>query len=212
MKSSEEAIERVMAGLREASASPGIEGRILEAVEGRASVRSRSGWQRLWPVWLSMPTRPVAGRWRTYGAALACMLVVALVLPSMYRFTHGRTSAKVRTAGAAFPPSPPSGLMAKSPQISQPRSNVRSMGKIDARKTRLVQNTDSETLHELRATGYPAPPMPLTEQERLLLRLVHAGDPVELAMLNPEIRARREAEDEAEFERFFPPPATVDNE
>jgi hypothetical protein len=45
--------------------------------------------------------------------------------------------------------------------------------------------------------------MPLTEQERLLLRIAHKGDPVEMAMLDPKIRAAREREEEAEVQRFF---------
>jgi hypothetical protein len=45
--------------------------------------------------------------------------------------------------------------------------------------------------------------MPLTEQERLLLRIVHKDDPVEVAVLNPAWRAARDAEDQAEFQRFF---------
>jgi hypothetical protein len=45
--------------------------------------------------------------------------------------------------------------------------------------------------------------MPLTEQERLLLRLVHKDDPVELAMLDSKVRDLQELEDKAEFQRFF---------
>jgi hypothetical protein len=45
--------------------------------------------------------------------------------------------------------------------------------------------------------------MPLTEQERLLLRIAHKGDPVELAMLDPMQRAARNAEEQTEFQRFF---------
>jgi hypothetical protein len=45
--------------------------------------------------------------------------------------------------------------------------------------------------------------MPLTEQERLLLKIAHKGDPVEMAMLDPKIRAAREREEEAEVQRFF---------
>jgi hypothetical protein len=45
--------------------------------------------------------------------------------------------------------------------------------------------------------------MPLTEQERLLLRLVHKDDPVELAMLDSKMRALQDLEDKAEFQRFF---------
>jgi hypothetical protein len=65
---------------------------------------------------------------------------------------------------------------------------------------RVVDDSDSIAL---RAANHPAPPMPLTEQERLLLRVVHQGDPVELAMLDPVQRAARNAEEQTEFQRFF---------
>jgi hypothetical protein len=52
----------------------------------------------------------------------------------------------------------------------------------------------------------------LTEQEKLLLRIVHRSDPEELAMLNNEMRAKQEAEGRAEFQRFFEPSTTGDNE
>src|SRR5580700_2837108 len=59
----------------------------------------------------------------------------------------------------------------------------------------------------MHAASRPAPPMPLTEQERLLLRLVHKDDPVELAMLDSmldsKIRALQDSEDKAEFQTFF---------
>jgi hypothetical protein len=55
------------------------------------------------------------------------------------------------------------------------------------------------------AASHPAPPMPLTEQERLLLRIAHRGDPVELAMLDPLRRAARDVEEQTEFQRFFKP-------
>jgi len=49
--------------------------------------------------------------------------------------------------------------------------------------------------------------MPLTEQEKLLLRLVHKDDPVELAMLetmlDSKLRALQDLKDKAEFQRFF---------
>ena len=38
----------------------------------------------------------------------------------------------------------------------------------------------------LRPASFPAPPLPLTEQERLLLRLAHRGDPENMAILNPD--------------------------
>ena len=48
MKNSEEAIERVLAGLREVETPEGMGRRILNGLEGRAAVRTRSGWRRSW--------------------------------------------------------------------------------------------------------------------------------------------------------------------
>jgi hypothetical protein len=45
--------------------------------------------------------------------------------------------------------------------------------------------------------------MPLTEQERLLLKMAHQGGPELIAMLNPAVRAGREAEEQAEVAKFF---------
>ena len=58
-------------------------------------------------------------------------------------------------------------------------------------------------MSEMQAASFPAPPMPLTAQERLLLRLAHKVDPVEMATLDPKFRAMQEAEEKAAFQRFF---------
>ena len=58
----------------------------------------------------------------------------------------------------------------------------------------------------LTAINRPPPPLPLTEQEKLLRRIALTRDPDQLALLNPEIRARNQAADEAEFQTFFKPP------
>lgn len=210
MKSSEEAIERVMAGLRDASASSGMERRILETVEGRASARSRLGWRRRRPVWLSMPARPVAIRPSARGLTLASLLVAAVAIPSISWMRHAPAPSRAKPAATASQPrAATSGLIATSPQLPRPRSNARRVGRSGAKRTRLVDDKDSAAVRDTFAVSHPAPPMPLTEQEKLLLRIAHAGDPVELAMLNPEIRARREAQGEAEFKEFFPPPPPI---
>jgi hypothetical protein len=61
---------------------------------------------------------------------------------------------------------------------------------------------DRRALEEMRAASHPAPEEPLTEQERLLLRIVHRGDPQEMAMLNPAVREREAAKGEAEFHQW----------
>ena len=60
--------------------------------------------------------------------------------------------------------------------------------------------------------GIPAPPMPLTEQEKLLLHLAHRSDPQELTPLIAEVRAQQEAEFDEEFQEFFAPPAPAAEE
>jgi hypothetical protein len=65
-----------------------------------------------------------------------------------------------------------------------------------------VSALDRRALEEMRAASHPAPEEPLTQQERLLLRIVHKGDPEEIAMLNPEVREREAAEGEAEFRKW----------
>ena len=45
MKNSEEAMEKVLAGLRDAEAPAGMERRILSALEDQESMRTRLGWR-----------------------------------------------------------------------------------------------------------------------------------------------------------------------
>ena len=78
MKNSEEAIEKVLAGLRDAEAPAGMERRILSALEDQESVRTRLGWRWLRPIWLVMPLRPVATRVLVCGVALAGLLLLSL--------------------------------------------------------------------------------------------------------------------------------------
>jgi hypothetical protein len=62
------------------------------------------------------------------------------------------------------------------------------------------------------AGGFPAPPMPLTEQEKLLLRVAHRSDPTELTPLNAEARARQSAAFDDEFQQFFAPPVIPEDQ
>lgn len=56
------------------------------------------------------------------------------------------------------------------------------------------------------APSHPAPPLPLTPQERQLVRLVRTASPAQLAAFNPENEAKRDAEEAANFQKFFAPP------
>jgi hypothetical protein len=51
--------------------------------------------------------------------------------------------------------------------------------------------------------GIPPPPLPLTEQEKLLLRAVRQGHAADLSVLIPEVRAEQAAEGDVEYQDFF---------
>jgi hypothetical protein len=226
MKDPEEAIEKVLAGLRNPDAPVGMERRILEALQDRAAVRSRSGWRRFRPTWLVASAHPAAVRSVAWGIALAVVFAVALAVPAIRRLGHllapANAPAKMISAPvASLPPAAPE-IAAKSAQLP-PRSGVRLMKtaipkqRVNAQRAVVASESDSLTmdslaLDEMHAASHPAPPMPLTEQEKMLLRIAHKGDPVEFAELDPVQRSARDAEEKAEVQRFFVPGKTGDNE
>jgi hypothetical protein len=199
-------MEKVLAGLRDADAPDGMERRILAGLEERAAVRSQSGWRQLLPVWLVAPARPVAVGSLVCGAALAGIFVVAFAIPAIRRLGHTPVPSKRNLA-------PVGSLSAANQDVGKSAGYVSSRSRLrpvetkktegNAGSTAAALDGNSVALEETHATSYPAPPMPLTEQERLLLRLVHKDDPVELAMLDPKLRALQDSEDKAEFQRFF---------
>jgi len=208
MKNSEEAIEKMLAGLRDAEAPAGMEHRILEALEDQASVQFRSGWRRLRPIWL--PERRGATVSFACGVAFAGMLAVALVIPAIRRLGHAPTQAKMNSASVRPLPPTASAGAATSVPVLPARPNMRWMA--SARRAGIVRDKDSAAVSKRQEASFPAPPMPLTEQEKLLLRIAHKGDPVEVAELNPAVRAARDSEDKAEVKKFFEPSTTGANQ
>jgi hypothetical protein len=217
MKNSEEAIEKVLAGLRDADAPVGMERRILDALENPASARSRSGWRWLRPMWLVAPAHPVAMGSLACGVVLAAIVAFALAIPAIRRLGNAPAQSKMNLAPSGALPSTTSDAISKSARVPLPATSARSIGRTNAcgetnaRTAEAVHSSDhditgdsdSVAVSEMLAPSHPAPPMPLTEQERLLLRIAHRGDPVEMAMLDPRMRAARDAEEGAEFQRFF---------
>jgi hypothetical protein len=75
-----------------------------------------------------------------------------------------------------------------------------------------VDDMDALALEQMRAASQPAPPLPLTKQERLLLHVAHEGALEELAILDPAKRAAQDKEERAAVERFFEPKRAEANE
>jgi hypothetical protein len=214
MKEPEEAIERVLTGLRNADAPVGMERRILEALEGGASVRSRWSWYR-WPI---APVNPVATRWMKWGVAFATVSAVVLVI-TMNRWSQQAPTPPQRVSASVAPlPAVASGGDTNSLEVTPSRSSVRLMKAANTGKRAsergpvVVDDSESLALEEMRAASHPPPPMPLTDQEKLLLRIARKGDPGEVAALNPAVREARYEAEKTEVERFFKTERSGDSE
>jgi len=206
MKNSEEAIEKVFAGLRDVDTPAGMERRIVNAVQDRASAQSRWGWRGLVVRTPLAITGSVA-----CGLALAGIFAFILATPAVHRREHVPTSSKRNAAPfGVLPPSPSE--VAESAPLLEPRPTARLKEKVNLRRAEFVRDDDSAALREMRAASRPEPPMPLTEQEKLLVRFVQTRRPEELAAIDPVKWAARDAAEEAEFEKFFGQKATGDKE
>jgi hypothetical protein len=216
MKSCEESIEKVLAGLRDAEAPDGMKRRVLERLDERASMQSRADCRRARPIWVMMPGRPLMFGSLACGVALAGIFAIALAVPAIWRLGHAPvqvpTPSKVNSGAVAAAVPATSAVIATSPRVALSGSSADSIRKTRVRGAVAVRDSDSAALVETRDPSFPAPPMPLTDQERLLLRIVHKGDPVELAELNPVLRAARDEEDKRAVQRFFEPSTTGDDE
>lgn len=158
----DKAIDKVLAGLREAEPSRGIERRILAAIEAREQPAGNRLWGKL--------LRP----------AIALSLLCAVFLAGHFLW---RVSTPVMIVATEAPG--PQRIPEKTPTVA-PRIMSR-----------------QRHVWTAQLASYPAPPLPLTEQEKLLLRLAHGRDVKDLAILNPEVRAEQSAKTTQQFQQFF---------
>jgi hypothetical protein len=212
-KNPEEVIEKVLAALRDADAPVGMERRILnalDALEDHSAPRRRSDFLRLRPIWLVAPARPVASWFLASAVALAGLFAIALTIPAVRRLGHSsaQSPTQMRTNSAPARPLPSAAPETAANNAPLPLPSVRSTRKTNAPKPQVAHDNASAAQSEMRSDSFPAPPMPLTEQERLLLRIAHKAGPVELAMLDPIQRAARDAEEKADVKKFFEPSTT----
>lgn len=195
MRDSDQAIEKVLAGLRDAEAPAGMERRILETVQNHPSVHSR--WD-----WLTTVTPRIAGRPMAYAAALAGVVALALVIPAIHQRQQAPIQSAKSTAAAPLA-STPSSLVAETSEPQRPAMISRTMRRLKPRRLEAVDNQDSLAMRETNAPSHPAPPLPLTEQEKMLVRFVRTRTPEQLAANDPAKWAAHDAQEQAEFDRFF---------
>jgi hypothetical protein len=211
MRDSDETIQRVLVGLRDAEAPDGMERRIVDALENRASGHAAwyaRGWKQFWK---PVPERLNATQTWARRIALASTVAVCFVIAVINR-ERVPTQPKLRDHVAV---SAPEVVAVGAAQIAHAPStypSARIRTRTPAPKRSLSNVHDSAALAEIHAASHPAPIAPLTQEEKLLRQIALRGDPQALAMLNPQIQARREAESEEEFLKFIEEPAKGDSE
>ncbi len=190
MRDADGTIERLLAGLREAEPSAGMQRRILEALDEVAAgqaTRYRSLWRQPISPWLLRPAMALV-------SAVALLVAVAI-----YRHRHTLPDFRDHAINVNVQQETrPKAVVQKAPVA---RRNTTS-------RVRAKRPHDVPELADTQAASFPAPPLPLTEQERLLLRLAHRGDADNMAILNSDVRAALTARATEQFQQFFSIDAT----
>ncbi|WP_263352122.1 hypothetical protein [Acidicapsa acidisoli] len=199
MKNSEEAIEKVMAGLRNSEPPAGMELRILAAVKHRESTQSATSRFRDNAPRLLTRLNQQKG-WRTALAATAVgVILAAFGIMSLHQHRKPATLSELHPNTSAVS----STVQTKEhTRLSQPSTVTPTRATSSNHASHLVAAEFTIRSHRTRNISHPAPEAPLTPQEKLLVQIAQSGNPHALSMLNSEIRVRREAEEDAEFQRF----------
>lgn len=190
MKNFNEDIDKVLAGLRDCKVPDGMEARILRRMQDRATMQAAPG-RRAW----------MAGRTFTFAAAVLLVCVVGLAgFLSMSRLD--RLSGKPQIQSSRTMPV----LMASEGNSAAVRARVdipaRFKERIFVPGARSMSHAGFSR-HTVKIVSYPAPPLPLTEQEKLLLHVAHHANARDLLLLNAEQQALQLAKVNENFENFF---------
>jgi hypothetical protein len=187
----DDAIDKTLAGLREAPVPEGMERRILKALE-------ESGRD------VSRPRRSPIFPWKI---AATCATVAAVA--HVFVLITGRTHTTREPAGAHPKPRSvarsalnPSSAAATPPAATDFASSKRPTPQL--RRTSAVIPVRARTTEPAdRHVNLPPPPLPLTREEQMLLEIAHRAPPVELAMLTPAERTAQQQREYNEYDQFF---------
>src|SRR5271170_2093717 len=151
MMRADDAMEKVLAGLREVEAPVGMERRILARLESSAEVRAGVGWRAMW---LGRPWLSVA----LGCGVVAAVIAVVMAIPAVHR--RGPVSVRGNDVGAKV-------VAGREPVVESARGSVgkkRVSGGVGSVSPQVRVgdargDEDSVAMSEMRAASFPAPPM-----------------------------------------------------
>lgn len=191
MKDADKAIDDVLKGLGAAEPPAGLERRILASIETREANMAQSAWQR----WGWRPAMSLAG---VVGFAGLCTIVL---LRGGEQRPGLKTAARTGTAVTAQVAAHPAQVVTLSP--SHPRLGVDKHAVVKAAMTHSCRAATKDELGALHLASFPAPPLPLTEQEKLLLRVARSSAAKAVAAPSSAEQATQMAKKQEQFEQFF---------
>ncbi len=206
----DDALEKILAALRDAAPPEGMEARIAQRLERSAATvpAARFDWRGM------LAGSTFAGAWwrgAAIGAAAATLAITGMimvrpgsrVMPE-YGQAAERGGNQIRGVTSVSTSSQNASAIAVPARPCTHSTMLRAQTIVPAAAGSSLL---AETRAESNAPSHPAPELPLTTQERALIRLVQNAKPRHLAIINPEEYANLEAQSALKFEKFFAPPA-----
>jgi hypothetical protein len=186
-------IDRVLNALRDATPPANMERRILNLLEVEAHKPPRPTRSRLQNAWI------------TATVCCAGLLVAALIGTFTMRHHDVPATSITQTPPAQAPDTPRSSTatIANTTAAAPTQHSHSATPPHSTAQPRLVQVARSEAVDQI---SHPASPIPLTEQERILLRFARHGRTDDLAQISNDRKAARENQEKQEFQAFFEPP------
>lgn len=180
-------IDRVLHALREARPPAGMERRILNILEAESDRRT-------------LPTRTrLHAAWATAAACCATLTIAAIIATFTMRH-HDAPTASTTPTTTAQPRAVQSPIAATPTTFSKPTHHA--LAPAHPSQPHRVETNNPEEDAQI---SHPAPPIPLTDQERILLRYARRGRTEDLAQISTERKAAKEEQEAAEFQAFFKP-------
>jgi len=213
----DDAIDRTLGVLRDAAPPAGMETRIVQRLaEQRVNTTEDASLGRDLFARLTPQSQWLRGAFCGAAAAsLACAILFFATRPAHTPLQngsaaqagggpsqHGAAPQTVRTTPVSVRAEVPAGQSGNAP-CGNP-ALIRAHNNSAA--PRVYPSEDRPILRSASfAPSKPAPPTPLTAQERALIQLVRTASPAAVAALSPAAEQKADAEREAAFEKFFAP-------
>lgn len=193
MKLDHNHVDLVLNALRDAMPPAGMERRILNTLEAKAHKPAQASRSHINNGWIA--------------AAVCCSALAAVAVIGAFIMRHHGASAISITrtpSPQSSNPLQPSVTRAVDTTVDMPtRRPLSAAPRRLAAQPRLIQIAQSEATGKI---SHPAPPIPLTDQERILLSFARRGRTDDLAQISNDRKAAKEDQEKQEFQAFFEPP------